>query len=67
MTIYNGVAFLTDASGNNVISCDVGGDGSLSGCSAQGDATDIQLPVRDHDSQRRGVHPQPRRELDHRL
>ena len=44
MTIYNGVAFLTDANGNNVISCDVGGDGSLSSCGVQGDATIFNYP-----------------------
>ncbi len=44
MTIYDGVAFLTDAAGNSVVSCDVGGDGSLSACSAQGDATVFNYP-----------------------
>jgi hypothetical protein len=44
MTMYKGVAFLTDASGNSVVACDVGGDGSLSGCDAQGDATIFNYP-----------------------
>jgi len=43
MTTYQGVAFFTDASGNNVVSCDVN-DGTLSGCAVQGDATIFNYP-----------------------
>lgn len=44
MTISGGVAFLTDASKNNVVSCNVDGGGSLSGCSVQGDDTVFNYP-----------------------
>jgi hypothetical protein len=44
MAIDNGVAFLTDASKSNVVSCDVGADGSLSDCAVQGDNTIFNYP-----------------------
>jgi hypothetical protein len=44
MTIYHGVAFLTDASGNNVVACDVAGDGALADCAVQGDDTIFNYP-----------------------
>ena len=44
MTIVNGVAFITDASANNVVSCAVNADGTFSGCTVQGDATIFNYP-----------------------
>jgi len=43
MTTYQDVAFFTDATGNNVVACDVN-DGTLSGCALQGDATIFNYP-----------------------
>jgi len=44
MTIHDGAAFFTNASGNNVISCAIGAGGSLADCSVEGDATVFNYP-----------------------
>ncbi|MEO8605832.1 MAG: hypothetical protein ABI629_24900 [bacterium] len=44
MAISRGVAFLTDASGNQVVGCAIADNGGLSYCAPQGDATIFNYP-----------------------